>query len=315
MNQTILPLLVCPKTGNKLNKIKSNGEDYLVTENNLNSYKIIHGKPILIDFENSLIGNEIIEFVSKGYAKRRTANKLNLLVKKILNPISNVTQKNVDFLLSSLINSEIISKSNVLIIGGGTIGQGLKKLYQHEEVNIISFDVYSTEIVDFIADAHSIPLLSSSFDCIIIQAVLEHVLQPEIVVKEIFRILKPSGIVYSETPFMQQVHEGPFDFTRYTESGHRFLFRDFEEIKSGSISSVGTQLMWSIEYFFRSVTRSTTIGKIFKLLFFWLQFIDPMIAEPYSIDGASGVFFIGKKNDRFLFDPKSIVPYYKGAQK
>ena len=49
-----------------------------------------------------------------------------------------------------------------------------------------------------------------------IQAVLEHVLSPESVVKEIFRVIKNDGIVYSEIPFMQQIHMGKNDFNKYS---------------------------------------------------------------------------------------------------
>jgi hypothetical protein len=65
------------------------------------------------------------------------------------------------------------------------------------------------------------------------------------VVAEIFRVLKPNGIVYADT--------GTFDFTRFTRSGHRWLFRHFEEIDSGVSVNAGVALMWSIRYFVRSI--------------------------------------------------------------
>lgn len=104
--------------------------------------------------------------------------------------------------------------------------------------NIVSFDIYDSVNVQFVADAHMIPFRNDIFDLIIIQAVLEHVLDPHKVVSEITRVLKLQGIVYAETPFMQQVHEGPYDFTRFTESGHRFLFKSYNLISSGYIYQV-----------------------------------------------------------------------------
>ena len=68
---------------------------------------------------------------------------------------------------------------------------------------------------------------------------LEHVLEPELVVAEIHRVLMPDGLVYAGTPFMQQVHEGPYDFMRFTESGHRWLFRRFERLASGATGGPG----------------------------------------------------------------------------
>ena len=55
-------------------------------------------------------------------------------------------------------------------------------------------------------------------------------MDPNKVAAEIFRVLSSDGIVYAETPFLQESHEEPYDFTRFTELGHRWLFRNFKEI-------------------------------------------------------------------------------------
>jgi ubiquinone/menaquinone biosynthesis C-methylase UbiE len=69
-----------------------------------------------------------------------------------------------------------------------------------------------------VADGHQLPIADGSVDGVWIQAVLEHVLDPSIVVQEIHRVLTPGGVVYAETPFMQPVHEGAYDFTRFSLS-------------------------------------------------------------------------------------------------
>jgi SAM-dependent methyltransferase len=127
----------------------------------------------------------------------------------------------------------------VLMIGAATKGAGTDGLYETGAVRQIAFDIYPSAHTHFIADAHQIPLASASVDGVCIQAVLEHVLNPEQVVSEICRVLKPGGLVYAETPFMQQVHEGAYDFTRFTEIGHRWLFRNFETISRGALGGPG----------------------------------------------------------------------------
>ena len=52
-------------------------------------------------------------------------------------------------------------------------------------------------------------------------------------------MLKDDGLVYAETPFLQQVHGGPYDFTRFTHLGHRRLFRKFIELESGATAGAG----------------------------------------------------------------------------
>ena len=93
-----------------------------------------------------------------------------------------------------------------------------------QAIRLIGFDIYCSTLTQFVADGHQIPLRDGSVDGVLVQAGLEHVLDPWRVVAEIHRVLKDDGLVYAETPFMQQVHEGPYDFTRFTESGHRYLF-------------------------------------------------------------------------------------------
>ena len=104
-------------------------------------------------------------------------------------------------------------------------------------------------MVDLFCDAHELPFLDETFDGVIASAVLEHVVYPERVAAEIHRVLARRGLIYSEIPFLQQVHEGAYDFTRYTLSGHRRLLNHFEEFSSGVVAGPGTTLAWAIEHF------------------------------------------------------------------
>ena len=174
------------------------------------------------------------------------------------------------------------------------------------------FAIYASPLTHFVADAHRIPLADASVDAVWIQAVLEHVLDPWQVVAEIHRVLRDGGVVYAETPFLQQVHEGPYDFTRFTESGHRWLFRRFEAIDSGVVMGTASQLLWSVEHLFRGLFRSVRAGRIAALLLFWLRWFDSLIPAPYAVDAASAVFFLGRKTDEAI-RPAEIVGYYQGA--
>ena len=205
--------------------------------------------------------------------------------------------------------SALSPKPRILVIGGGELGSGSGELYESETIELIGLDIYPSPYVNLVCDAHKIPLQSGIFDGVMIQAVLEHVFDPAQVVSEIRRVLKPGGYVYAETPFLQQVHEGAYDFTRFTESGHRYLFRDFEEVNAGVIAGAGTQLLWSIEYFFRGVFRSWAIGKGFKLLFFWVRFFDLWIPDSYNRDSASCVYFTGR-NKGPLMTHEELIAFY-----
>jgi SAM-dependent methyltransferase len=201
----------------------------------------------------------------------------------------------------------------VLVIGGGVVGSGIEELYVAADVDVLAFDIHWSPVVQFIADAHRIPLANESVDAVLVQALLEHVLEPQVVVEQIHRVLQPDGLVYADTPFLQQVHEGPYDFTRFTDSGHRYLFRDFECIDSGAVAGAGTQLAWSIDYFFRALFRSRMAGLGARLAFSWLAHLDRFLDPKYSIDGASSVYFLGRKSPSRL-SPQDIIGCYQGAQ-
>jgi SAM-dependent methyltransferase len=306
--EEVFKILRCPKSGHEIELF---GDKILTTDNNIKiEYELVDNYPVLIDYDESILKDSNNKILVSPI-KRSSYNFLQIFFKRLISPPKKVTLENVNNIMDLLFESN--DNPKVLIIGGGTIGQNMEKFYEDPRIGLISFDIYASPNVQFIADAHKIPLPDKTFDGVIIQAVLEHVLEPSTVVSEIYRVLKDNGIVYAETPFLQHVHEGAYDFTRFTESGHRYLFKKFELIKSGVVAGAGTQLLWSLDNFFRGLFRSKDMGKVIKLCFFWLQYLDNFIPESYNIDAASGVFFLGKKAIKEL-ENNEIVSHYKGAQ-
>jgi hypothetical protein len=118
---------------------------------------------------------------------------------------------------------------------------------------------------------------------------------------------------------MQQVHGREYDFTRFTPLGHRRLFRRFEEVNSGPLLGTATSLLWALKYFLLSVSDNQTIRRILGILFnftcFWIKYLDLLfINNEGTLDGASGLFFVGQKKNTIL-DDKSLVKQYRGGFK
>jgi hypothetical protein len=129
--------------------------------------------------------------------------------------------------------------------------------------------------------------------------------------------LNERGVVYAETPFMQQVHNAPYDFTRFTHLGHRRLFRKFEEIDSGAGCGPGMALAWSYQSFLMSFTTSEFLRKLIRyftrLTSFFLKYFDYyLIDKPGTLDAASGYYFLGRKAEQVLSD-RDLIKLYKGA--
>jgi SAM-dependent methyltransferase len=266
---------------------------------------------VLIDFSRSVFAE--MELLSRGaesiIPRRRGA--VFTAAKRLLSPRNRVAERSVEHVQDLLAGRP--QAPAILVVGGGAIGNGMDSLYRDRDVRIIGFDIYASPLVQFVADGHMIPLADATVDAVVVQAVLQHVLDPARVVSEIHRVLKIDGIVYAETAFMQQVCEGPYDFVRFTESGHRYLFQRFDEIESGAVAGSGTQLMWSIDYFVRGLFRSRTAGRLARAACCWLPLLDGTAPRPYSIDDASCVYFLGRRRATGM-SPQEIIARYKGAQ-
>jgi SAM-dependent methyltransferase len=279
-------------------------------------FPTVAAMPALFDFQSSIISAEQLIATSgapqipRGFTNSRLGKRLNAL----LHPPNLKARKSISYMLDALRQSRDESRRPVvLVIGGATVGAGLSDLYDAVDIDVLAFDIYGSPVTQFMADAHRIPLADATMDAVVIQAVLEHVLEPQVVVHQIHRVLKHGGLVYADTPFLQHVHGGPYDFTRFTDSGHRYLLRDFECIESGVAAGAGTQLMWSIDYFMRALTRSRKVGFITRMAVFWLAYIDRFLDPKHSIDSASSVYFLGSKTNSRVA-PLDMIQYYQGAE-
>jgi SAM-dependent methyltransferase len=275
-------------------------------------FPVVSGLPALVDFEHSVLDADRLRAV--GGAPELHRSRYLRALNRLGHPANTTAPAKVARMLELLRAGDATAgqRLRILVIGGGIVGAGLDGLYAEPTVDLICFDVYASPVVQFIADGHAIPLADGSVDGVVVQAVLEHVLEPTVVAKEIHRVLRSGGIVYADTPFLFPVHEGPYDFSRFTDSGHRYLFRSFERIDSGSVAGAGTALRWSICYFVRALTRSARLGSIVALCFFWLSYADRILDPKHSLDGASTVFFLGRKT-AVPIAAAEIIDYYQGG--
>lgn len=313
-----------------MNTLSDNGFDYLVclrckskmhksTDGNQlaccscsESYPIVDGVPIIIDDETSFFKKS--QFLQKKNTTYSTPKSrvASFVFKHLPCAEINTTSNSNYTCIAKMLNKN----ANVLVIGGGIDGAGFDILRNRNDLAIIATDVTIGAKTNIICDAHDLPFEDKSFQCVVIQAVLEHVFDPKVCVENAYRVLSDDGIIYSETPFMQQVHMGAFDFQRYTELGHRRLFSKFEEISRGIVCGTGSALCWSLIYFvqsFASNRRMKTILHILgRLLFFPLKYFDYLTSSKKgALDGASGFYFLGRKS-RSICSDEEIVSSYKG---
>ena len=303
--------LLCPATKAKL--IKQG--NYLLNKTNSDiRYPIINDIPILISDEKSLFTIEDFENnVDTTWDLK--PNKIKKIIRALSPGIGlNLKAKKNYEKLSKLIDAN----AKILVVGGSIKGEGTGILYANDLFEIVGLDVSFGPHTKVISDAHDIPFQNETFVCVVVQAVLEHVLDPQRCVDEIYRVLKVDGLVYAETPFMQQVHMKQYDFTRFTHLGHRRLFKNFEEIEHAPLMGPGTALAWSYAHFIKSFTSSKSISYLLTIFVhatsFFLKYFDYyLIDKPGSYDAASAFFFMGKKSNQILSD-KDLIKGFKGMQ-
>jgi hypothetical protein len=169
-------------------------------DNHRTEIPLIQNKiPVLIDFEKSILNKASILNTAGESLIPRSGNKYDT-IKKIFFGRGKKTEHNSKLFLQSLPKNNS-GNPTVLIVGGGAKGNGTSLLYESTNINFLTFDIYASSNTDFVADAHNLPISDLSIDAVWIQAVLEHVLYPQQVAAEIYRVLKFDGIVYAETPF------------------------------------------------------------------------------------------------------------------
>ncbi len=188
------------------------------------------------------------------------------------------------------------NKSDELIVN---IGSGNSKIAD----NIYNVDIFAYDNVDIVCDIENLPFKNNSLDVIVNLAVLEHVPNPKKVIEEIYRVLKPNGVVYTAFPFMQGFHASPYDFTRVTEEGIKVLHKEFETIEVKPFGGPTSGMLWTFQEWvaillsFGNKKLHMIIYLIIMCLTFPIKFLDYfLIRHPMAKNIASGFVYIGKKD-------------------
>jgi len=312
--RNLLSLLRCPVSGEQL-RFDEGSVPRFWTQDSAGKridFPCVSGQPVLIDFANSIAKRESL-LASEGASLVQNRRVSRSRLKRVVLGSNPVEVRNAKRLAELLAKDAGGRRPVVLVIGGGTLSEGIRSLRERSDFQIVCFDIYASAQTDFVADAHNIPLKDGVVDGVWIQAVLEHVLTPSLVADEIARVLRPGGLVYAETPFLQPVHEKAYDFTRFTESGHRWLFRRFEAIDSGVVAGPGSTLFLHLRYFAGALLRNRRLGNLAALPFFWLRYFDGVIPRTHASDMASGVFFLGRRSEKAVA-PAEMPALFRGVR-
>jgi len=96
--------------------------------------------------------------------------------------------------------------------------------------------------IDCRGAATALPFLSNQFDTVLFTEVLEHVPDPVLAIKEIYRVLRPGGKLILSAPQVYWLHEEPLDFYRFTKYGLLELLRRAGDFKIEHLATIGGTL-------------------------------------------------------------------------
>ncbi len=275
-------ILICPECSSENLTIE---RETMTCENCKSNYRYINDTFQFSNFKTENISDSLdrIKHFIKNYSKL-----YNFLI-YLISPVYSSRKKLDSFLADFVTNKEVTAIN---------LGSGNSDISD----NVSNVDIFAYENVDLTCNIEKLPFRDQSIDVIINIAVLEHVPQPEKVVKEIYRVLKRDGMIYLHFPFIQGFHASPYDFSRRTVEGIKHLLGDFEVIDIFIAGGPTSGFLWIFQEWV-AILLSFGIKPLYTLVFlammiltFPLKFLDIVLQHhPMAKNIASGFIFTGTK--------------------
>lgn len=209
----------------------------------------------------------MILFLNKIYLKQSfNPNLLSLFI----NPFYFIRKR----LYKAVQQKSPLIKGKILDLGCGS------KPYKNLFINAteyIGVDIdnpghdHSKEDIDVYYDGKTIPFENGYFDGVFFSEVLEHVFNPDEILKEINRVLNVNGYLLLTCPFAWDEHEIPYDFGRYTSFGIKHVLEknNFEIIESNKIGHFTEVLAQFFIHYIRHLiyTKNKYVNIILNIIF------------------------------------------------
>lgn len=281
--ENITPHLICFTCGQPLRFADSHLDCVACSTR----YPVRNGAAVFIDEQDAAqpnIGDPLIQRI-KGVLKR---------------------YERLYYFLVPIAGAPFVGKKKARSVFGGlpadrlilNVGSGPKIL----SPRIVNVDAEPFHGVLVAALASRLPFADATVDAIVCECLLEHATNPNEVMQEIVRVLKPGGLVYVTVPFMDPYHSSPDDYTRWTASGVREITQGLQEIELGigwgptsamvSMMShwFGILLSFGNRSMYQVVSLCTTIVlSPLKLLDYIFRYY------PFATNSALGFYYLGKK--------------------
>ncbi|MBN1996019.1 class I SAM-dependent methyltransferase [candidate division KSB1 bacterium] len=137
----------------------------------------------------------------------------------------------VNIVAETLPIQEPIYEFGSLQVPGQEDWANLRPIFQG--YHYIGVDMREGPGVDVVLNLHHIDLPGQSVGTVLCLDTLEHVACPHLALQEIYRILKPSGMVVISSVMDLPIHDYPYDYWRFTPEAFKLLLEPFTGIFVG----------------------------------------------------------------------------------
>lgn len=160
--------------------------------------------------------------------------------------------------------------------------------------------------VEIVADLNKdVPIQSAVADTIISLSVMEHLNNPQKMLNEAYRVLKPGGYFILQVPWQWRVHEAPHDYFRYTPYALKNMLEKAGFSSISVLPSSGFFTTWLIKFNYFTLTfinwQKRLVRGVLKLIFIpiwylnqWLAPVLDKLDEDWEQE-AQGYFVVTKK--------------------
>jgi SAM-dependent methyltransferase len=139
--------------------------------------------------------------------------------------------KYINIVLDTLPITEPIYEFGSYQVEGIAQETDLRPLFTDKE--FVGCDMRAGPGVDRVLNLHYIDLPDNTAGTVFLMDTLEHVEYPHQAVSEIYRILKPGGLLVMSSVLDYFIHETPNDYWRYTPDAFRSLLKPFQQAHVG----------------------------------------------------------------------------------
>jgi SAM-dependent methyltransferase len=156
----------------------------------------------------------------------------------------------------------------------------------------VNIDFTRYQLPKVLGDAMKLPFKSGTFDLVFSQALLEHVPDPFAAVREMSRVAKPGGKLWSGMAFMQPVHAVPSHYFNATAWGIQELFKDLEILDVNWFGELSFTMDWLLKAagVAEQLDRSEYEGLVEKF-----KSLDRLVSHEALREVASGVAILARK--------------------